>query len=83
MVSTEAPLSLHRQHQAGTNDLAVHAHRAGAADPMLTPDMRAGQLQMFSQEIRQIESRQHLRIDAFAIDVKRDGKEAVTQVLPR
>ena len=28
---------LHRQHQAGTNDLAVHAHGAGAANPMLAP----------------------------------------------
>ena len=45
---------LHRQHQAGTNDLSVHAHGAGTANPMLATDMRSGQLQMLSQEIRQI-----------------------------
>src|SRR5258708_22400875 len=43
---------LHRQHQAGTNDLAVHAHRACAANPMLAADMRSSQLQMLAQEVR-------------------------------
>ena len=66
---------LHRQHQAGTHDLAVHAHRAGAANPMLAADMSTGQLQMLAQEIRQIEPRQHVRIDALAIDVKRNRHE--------
>jgi hypothetical protein len=32
--------------------------------------MRPGQLQMLAQEIRQIQSRQHKRIDALAIDLE-------------
>ena len=72
MVSTDRAVRLHRQHQAGTNDLAVHAHRAGAANPVLATDMRSGQLQMLAQEIRQIEPRQNMRIDALAVDVERD-----------
>ena len=63
---------LHRQHQAGTNDLAVHAHGAGAADPVLATDMGSGQLQLLTQEIRQIEPRQNMRIDALAVDLERD-----------
>ena len=64
---------LHRQHQAGAHDLAIDAHRAGAANPMLAADMRSRQLQMLAQEIRQIKPRQNLRLDALAIDLKRDG----------
>ena len=73
MVSTDAPSRLHRQHQAGANDIAVDAHRAGAADAVLAADMGPGQLQMLAQEVRQIEPRQNMRIDALAIDVERDG----------
>src|SRR5258705_12982675 len=65
-------MCLHRQHQAGTNDLAVDAHRASAANPMLTPDMRSGQLQMLAQEVRQVETRQNIRIDGFTVDFERD-----------
>ena len=64
---------LHRQHQAGPNDLPVDAHGAGTANPMLAADMGAGQFQMLAQKIREIESRQNLRIDALAIDLERDG----------
>ena len=73
MVSTDALLRLHRQHQAGAHDLAVDAHRACAANAVLAADMRAGQFQMLAQEIRQIEPRQHMRIDALAVDIERNG----------
>src|SRR6202171_6862980 len=63
---------LHRQHQAGTNDLAVDAHRTRAADPMLATDMRPCQLQMLPQEVRPIETRLNMRPDASTIDVERD-----------
>ena len=36
------PLRLHGKHQAGARRLIVEDHRAGAADPMLAADMRAG-----------------------------------------
>ena len=83
MVSTEAPLRLHRQHQAGAHDLAVDAHRAGAANAVLAADMGPRQLQMLAQKIRQIEPRQNLRIDALAIDLERNGDMAPSSRSPR
>ena len=62
------PVRLHREHQAGAHDLAPDTHRAGAAHPVLASDMRAGKLEMFAQEVRQIQPRQHMRIDTLAID---------------
>ena len=73
-------MRLHRQHQAGAHDLAVDAHRAGAANPVLATDMGSGQLQMLAQEIRQIEPRQNMRIDALAVDSSEIGIGAVTPV---
>src|SRR5712664_4043994 len=49
-------------------DLAADAHRTCAANPMLATDMRSGQLQMLAQEVRQVETRQNMRIDAFTVD---------------
>src|SRR5213596_3002673 len=63
---------LHSQHQAGTNDLAVHAHRASPANPVLATDMCSSQLQMLAQEVRQVETRQNMRIDGFTVDFERD-----------
>src|SRR5207342_2144175 len=65
-------LRLHRQHQAGPNNLPVDAHGAGTANPVLAADVGAGQLQMLAQKIREIESRQNLRIDGLAINHERD-----------
>jgi hypothetical protein len=39
---------------------------------MLATDMRSRQLQMLPQKVRQIETRQHLRIDTLAVDIERD-----------
>jgi hypothetical protein len=63
---------LHRQHQAGTNDVAVDAHRAGAANAVLAADMGSGELKMLAQEVSEIQPRQDMRIDALAIDLERD-----------
>jgi len=73
MVSDRCVVGLHRQHQAGPHDLAVDAHRAGAANAMLATDMRARQLQVLAQEVRQIKPRQNQRLDALAIDLERNG----------
>src|SRR5450631_2233426 len=51
---------LHRQHQAGANDLSIHAHRTCTANSMLTTDMSSRKLQMLPQKIRQIEPRQNI-----------------------
>ena len=61
MVSTDALIGLHGQGQAGPNDIPIHAHRAGPADPVLATDMRPGQMQVLAQEVRKIEARQNLR----------------------
>jgi len=65
-------MRLRRQHQAGTDDFPVHAHGARTANAVLATDMRAGELQLLAQEVRKIKARQDLRIDALAIDIKRD-----------
>ena len=64
MVSTDALSACTASIRQDTNDIAVDAHRAGAANPMLAADMRSRQLQMFAQEVRQIEARQNMRIDS-------------------
>src|SRR5437764_8323422 len=66
-------MRLHCQHQTGANDLIVHAHGTGAAYPMFTADMRSGQMQMLTQEVREVQSRQNKRIDALPVDVERNG----------
>ena len=50
---------------------------------MLTAHMRAGELEMLAQKIREIEPRRHLRLDALAIDLSEIGTGAVTQLLRR
>ena len=47
-------VGLHRQHQAAAHDRAVDPHRAGAADAVLAPDMRAGEAELGAQEIDQV-----------------------------
>jgi hypothetical protein len=65
-------MRLHRQHQAGANDLAIDTHGARAANSVLATDMRSGQLQMLAQEVRQIETRQNLRFNMLAVDIEAD-----------
>ena len=68
----KSTVRLHGQRQAGTHDLTVDAHGAGATYPVLAADMCASELEVLAQEVRKIQARQHLRFDAFAIDMKRD-----------
>ena len=49
-----AAVRLHREHQAAAHDLAVDAHRAGAADAVLAAGVRAGQAEFLAQEIDQV-----------------------------
>jgi hypothetical protein len=44
-------VSLHRQHQAGSDRAAVKQHRTGSADAVLAAEMRAGQTQLVAQKI--------------------------------
>src|SRR5258708_18869323 len=65
-------MHLHREHQAGPNDFPIDAHCTRAANPVLATDMRSRQLQMFPQEVREIETTQNMGVDALAVDVERD-----------
>jgi hypothetical protein len=51
-----------RQHQAAAHDLAVHAHRAGAADAVLAAGMGAGQAEIEAQEVDQVRRGSTLRV---------------------
>src|SRR5665213_3975280 len=66
-------MRLYRQQQASTNDIAVDAYRVRTADAVFAAHMRSGQLQMLAQKIRQIEPRQHMRIDLLTVDGERKG----------
>src|SRR5713226_8731872 len=46
-------LGLHREHQAGAHRLVVDQHGAGAADAVLTAEMRAGEAAILAQCVGQ------------------------------
>ncbi len=60
------------QHQAAAHDLAIHPHRAGAADAMLAAGMRAGQAEVEAQEVDQVPPRLDAARHALAIDRQGD-----------
>ena len=45
--------------------------------------MGSGQLKMFAQEIRQIEPRENMRVDALAVDIERDRNRTSHALPPR
>src|SRR5215470_262593 len=75
-------IRLNREHQACPYDLAVQANRASAAHAMLAADMRSGQMQVLAQKVREIEPRQNICIDAFAVDIERDWNRRRHAALP-
>ena len=66
-------LGLHRQHQAGAHRVAVDDDRTGAAHPMLTADMRAGQAEPVAQAIGEGRARLDLDLGRLAIDREGDA----------
>src|SRR3954469_14590383 len=83
-------MCLHRKDQAGADDLVIHTYRTGAANPVLTADMGARELEMIPQEIRQIKTRHDLRVDTLAVDLKGDlqdgghsGSRASSELMQR
>ena len=44
-------LGLHREHQARPHRVAVDEHGARAADPVLAPEVRTGEREVFAQEV--------------------------------
>jgi hypothetical protein len=47
----DAAMNLYGQHQAGTDAVAIHQNRAGAALALLASDMGAGMAEMIAQQI--------------------------------
>ncbi len=65
-------MRLHSVHQAGMNGLAVQQHEARAAHAHLAAEMRAGQFQLFAQEIRQRHARLDVTRHGLAVHFKGD-----------
>ena len=64
------PFGLHREHQARAHGLAVEQDRAGAADAVLTTDMRPGLAAFVADGVDQ----RAARIDADAVAAPVDGE---------
>ena len=58
---------LHGKHRARLHRLAVEIDRAGAAMGRLAADVRAGQLELFAQEMDQKRARLDQRLDRLAV----------------
>ena len=67
-------VGLDRQHQAAANRDAVKSDGTGAADPVLATQVRAGKIQIETQEIDQVASNGNLAGSRFAIDGDCDFK---------
>ena len=67
-----APVGLHREHQARTHGRPIHQDRAGSTDPMLAPDVRAGQFQGMPQEVAEEESWLHIGAMLHTVDGQSD-----------
>jgi hypothetical protein len=48
-----APVGLDGQHEAGPDRFSVQEDRAGAAHPVLAADVRAREIEVLAQEVRQ------------------------------
>ena len=64
--------NLRRQRQAAARRAAVDQHRAGAANAVLAAEMRAGQLQLLPQEIRQMLARLDAPLQRLAVQGRFD-----------
>jgi hypothetical protein len=69
-----APVGLHREHRAREHGLAVHQHRARAADPVLAAHAHAVELYVLAQEVGQQLPRRRGAIEREAIHGQADGQ---------
>ncbi len=65
-------VGLHRQHQAGSNRLAIEQHGAGAADAMLATGMGAVEQEILAQRIEQRLARLDVGGTVDAVDAQID-----------
>src|SRR5437660_801743 len=64
--------NLRGEREAAARGMAVDQHRAGAADAVLAAEMRAGQLQLLAQKIRQMLARLDAALERFAVQGRLD-----------
>src|SRR5689334_12244959 len=65
-----AVLSLHREHQAAADRLAIEEHCAGTTNPVLAADMRPGQSQLMAQAIGKRQARLDRNLDLMTVDLE-------------
>ena len=77
--------NLGRQGEAAARGAAIDHHRAGAADTVLAAEVRTGQLQLLSQEVRQMLARLDAPLQRLAVQGRfdRDVFVAERSVMPR
>src|SRR4051794_26866269 len=68
-------LRLHGEHEAAAHDLAVEPDRARPAHSLLAADVRAGELKLLAQEVRQMSPRQDASLDGLAVHGEREVDE--------
>jgi hypothetical protein len=67
-------LAVDREHEggAGRNRLAVHEHRAGAADALVAADLAAGQSACLAQDVRQHVAGRDVELPGQSVERDRD-----------
>ena len=68
-VVTDAAVGLHGEHQAGADRLAVEQDVAVAAEAVLAGDVRAGQIEILAQEVRERPARLDEPLAPRAVDL--------------
>ena len=71
IVVTAHPVEVDRQQEARVHGQAVHEHRAGAALAQAAPLLRAGQQQVFAQDLEQRVGGPHRQSMLLAVDRER------------
>src|SRR5881409_2857536 len=78
-----SPVCLHGEHETGTDRSPVIQDSAGPADPMFTPEMRASQVQVFTQEISQRQAHGDGAFVHRAIDAEAYATRCLHSVCPQ
>ena len=72
------PVRLHREREARPRRASVEQDRAGAADAVLAPDVRAVEVQLVADEVGEQQARLDQPLVADPVDRDRDGDHART-----
>ena len=72
MVVTVAPAELHREQEAAPRAGSVDEDGAGAADTVLAAHVRAGEPEVFTEEVGEGPAHRHLALDGATVDGEPD-----------